>query len=390
MTNFQLHKDRVHGSFGLTLGVTTASIAFVMELTLLPLLLSAIQRDLGLSVVELAWVFNAYAVAVALAVLGVAFVGDKMDKRTLFLSGVALFAIGSMLSAMSDGLNALILSRIVQGIGGGLFSPLVPVLLTQANPEQSGRILMIWGGLAGVAAAVLPILGASLLAGFGWPAIFFAFSAVAILGLLFVALGQDVANTYGPKDMPNYRMLLSNRGYWLLLSYIFLTYGCFSYYLFHFPVSWREIGFSGRSVSIMLTCVWLSFSVVSFLLRDKMEWRGLNRSLLVAPALLAASFAIAALDQNNPPLQLLSAVFVGAGLACCNSPSTHLLLRVSPKDLRAISSCLDITAARCGGVAVVTLLTMMSPFSVLLAVAAFSGLAMFASQLFQQDFQTAE
>lgn len=386
MTDQQFPRSRFSWPDGLTIGLITASIAFVMELTLLPLLLSAIQDELSLGMVELGWVFNAYAIAVAVAVLFCGFAGDRLDKRKLFMVGVTLFAVGSVLSAMSTSLATLVPSRVVQGLGGGLFFPLVPVLLTQANAAGSGRILMIWGGLAGFVAAILPLFGAALLSAFGWSSVFLCFAACAIFGLSLFALGQSGQGMEAPRSQPDYRKLLSIRGYWVLLSYIFLTYGCFSYYLFHFPIAWHEAGFSGRTVSIHMTLAWLSFSVVSFLLRDRMEGRGLNQSLLVAPSLLALAFLIAALDRGSPPLQLLSAVLAGTGLACCNSPSTHLLLRVSPGDLRAFSSCLDIIFARCGSVATVTLLTLMDPFPVVLAVAGLSLLAVFASRAFLRDF----
>ena len=389
MTDQQFPKHRISWPDGLTFGLITASIAFVMELTLLPLVLSAIQDDLSLGVVELGWVFNSYAIAVAVAVLFCGFAGDRFDKRRLFMVGVVLFAGGSVLSALSGTLGTLIPSRVLQGLGGGLFFPLVPVLLTQANAERSGRILMIWGGLAGFVAAVLPMFGGILLTTFGWSAVFLCFAACAIAGLALFALGQLGQVADAMRSVPDYRKLLSIRGYWVLLTYIFLTYGCFSYYLFHYPVSWHEAGFTNRSVSLLLTTVWLSFSVVSFLLRDRMEGPGLNKSLLVAPALLALAFVIAAFDQEGPPLQLLSAVLAGTGLACCNSPSTHLLLRVSPKDLRAFSSCLDIIFARCGSVATITLLTVMDPFPALLALAVISFLAIVASHVFLRDFSRA-
>lgn len=385
LANQDLSDNKQLRSDSLTFGAIAAGIAFVMELTLLPLLLSAIGRDLALSLVELAWVYNAYAIAVAVAVLCSGLAGDVLDKRRLFMVGVVLFAVGSILTAFSNDLHAMVASRIVQGIGGGLFFPLVPILLTQANAEQTGKILMIWGALSGFAAAVLPIFGAPLLTGFGWPAILIVIAAVSTLGWLFVVLGHPGKDAARPGGVPDYRKLLLIRGYWLLLSYVFLTYGCFSYYLFHMPISWHRSEFSGLSVAFLLTCVWLTFSVVSFLLRDGMDGIGLNRALLVAPTLFALSFVVAALDQGSPQNQIVSAAFAGSGLACCNSPSTHLLLRVSPKDLRATSSSLDIIFARCGGVAIVAVLAILEPQFELLAIATFLFLATNTSYVFLKE-----
>lgn len=356
----------------------------------MPLLLSAIQRGLELRVVELMWVFNVYAFGVAIAVLCVAVIGDITDKRKLFIVGVSIFYAGSLLCAMSNDLGALTLSRLVQGFGGGLFFPLAPVLLTQANPGQSGKILMVWGALTGFVAALLPIFGAALLAEFGLPGVFLSFAFVALIGLIFVVLGKLAGNTAGQRGLRDFKLIFANRGVWLLLSYVFLTYGCFSFYLFHFAFRWHQSGLTSYSASVFLTCVWLSYSVVSIFLRDKVECAGLNWALLVAPALLAFGFAIALLELRNPAFQVFSAVVTGAGLGCCNSTSTHLLLREVPKSLRAFSSCLDIAFARFGGVVVVGFFTLHHGLPVLLPITVMAIFAIYAARLFLRNFLMAE
>jgi MFS family permease len=384
MTYFRLGLRRSWPDLVLTIGAIVASVAFVMELTLLPLLLSAIQRDLGLSVGGLAWVINAYAIAVAVAVLTSGFFGDVFDRRKLFMCGVGLFAIGSVLSAQSDTLQTLLISRTLQGLGGGLFSPLVPILLTQANSEHPGKALMVWGGLIGVAAAVLPFFGSVVLTGLGWQAVFGVLAVIALLGLLFVLLGGGEIGEGREQTALNHAQLLSLPSYWVLLLYIFLTYGCFSFYLFFFPVNWSQDGFDSQSVSIFLTCLWLSFSVLSFALRNRITGLGLGRSLRLAPVLLAASFAVAVLGPDSHLFQIISAVFVGAGLACCNAPSTHLLLRVSPHDLRAFSSSLDITFARFGSVLVVALFSSASPLFAAVTVGALAAIAVLSCRFFPE------
>lgn len=376
MTYFRLRSRGFPSEAVLTIGAITASVAFAMELTLLPLLLSVIKSDLGLSVGELAWVFNAYAIAVAAAVISSGFLGDFFDRRKIFMIGVTLFSVGSLLSAHSDSLQDLVISRTLQGLGGGLFSPLVPILLTQANSDRPGQTLMIWGGLIGIVAAALPVFGNVVLEGVGWQAIFVIFAVVAMLGLVFVFLSGNVPDRGRERLALNHFQLLSLGSYWVLLTYIFLTYGCFSFYLFYFPVNWHQVGFDSRSVSIFLTCLWLSFSCLSFILRNRITGYGLGRSLMLAPVLLAISFAIALLDQDSFWIQIISAILAGAGLACCNSPSTHLLLRLAPKDLRAFSSSLDITFARCGSVVVVALFSAFDPMSAAFAVVAIAFCAM--------------
>lgn len=347
------------GSFGLTLGTIMVSIAFVMELTMFPLLLTDIQSTMSLSVGQLAWIFNAYAIAVAVAVLSAGGLGDLVHKRLVFTVGVSMFVLGSALSALSDTFLHLMLARGLQGFGGGLFSPLVPVILIQANSQQSGKTLMLWGGTIGVAAAFLPLFGGAILAMFGWRAVFAIFAVFAGIGLI-IFLRDPLESGHASRSLPSYRRFFKTGGSWLLLGYIFLTYGSFSFYMFKFPILWSHEGYSGQSISILLTCVWGTFAILSFALKDKIDGKGLFRCLWSAPILLGIGFAVGAGGQHAFMLQVVSAVLMGASLACSNSPSTHLLLKLAPPDLRALTSSLDITFARVGSVVTVAALSLMS------------------------------
>src|SRR6056297_3079868 len=103
-------------------GPIAANVAFVMELTLVPLLLPAIQKQFGLSIGDLGWVFNSYGLAVAIGVLFGGWCGDAFYTRKVFSLGVALFAAGSLLVAAAESFDALIMARILQGFGAGIFS----------------------------------------------------------------------------------------------------------------------------------------------------------------------------------------------------------------------------------------------------------------------------
>lgn len=372
-------------SSNVTFGVITASIAFVMELTLIPLVLSAMKSDLNLNVGQLAWIFNAYAISVALAVLSSGFIGDHVNKNRLFALGVILFTLGSLMSAASQGLESLVVARVVQGFGGGLFSPLVPILLTQSNAERSGKILMIWGGLVGIVAAALPIAGNAIMVPFGWRTVFLSFAGVSLLSLMLFAHSKPHIEPSLDQGAIDYRKLASLPKYWLLLVYIFLVYGCFTFFLFQFPIALHLGGETNTTVSTHLTCLWLTFALLSFLLRDKMDGQGLKFSLLIAPALLALSFANGVFSHDTFLAQMFCAVVAGAGLACCNSPSTHLLLRLAPKEMRAFSSSLDITFARCGGVVTVTLFSVTGSDVSAIAMIVLSALAILICSIVLRD-----
>ncbi|MEP3881868.1 MAG: MFS transporter [Lentilitoribacter sp.] len=380
--NFFEFDIRKTGDFTILVGAIVASIAFVMELTLLPLMLGAIQEDFGLNVGELSWVFNAYALAIALAVITGGIIGDMVNKQILFSIGVSLFAVGSILATLSGDLQSLIVSRTIQGVGGGLFSPLIPILLTQSESRRSGKILMIWGGLAGVAATSLPVFGNYILTSLGWRAIFYAFAIVSVLAVILVAFGDDRSEIEIRRGIPGLQKLKSLTRIRFIVFYIFLTYGCFTFFLFYFPIQLQSNGTSTQLISLFFVCVWATFSVLSFALKDRIDGPGLQLCLSAAPILLALSFVTGILLSDNFAMQIMSAVLAGAGLASSNSTSTHLLLRMSPPDLRVFASSLDIIFARCGGVITVALLSDIVPNQALLAIITLSILALVCSQGF--------
>ena len=113
-------------------GLIAVSIAFVMELTLVPLLLPAMKEQFGLSLGQLAWVFNSYGVAVAIGVLLGGWFGDLVNPKRVFAYGVLLFAAGSVLVATA----------------GTLF-PLMPLLLRIANLSIHCHYKLIVPAVAG-------------------------------------------------------------------------------------------------------------------------------------------------------------------------------------------------------------------------------------------------
>lgn len=327
-----------------------------MELTLVPLLLPAIQQQFGLSIGALAWVFNSYSIAVAIGVLLGGWLGDVFGVRTVFRVGVLLFSSGAALVAMADGYELLILGRIIQGLGGGIFSPLIPILLTSAAPERPGRILIIWGSIVGYVAAFAPLLYGNLLEASNWSIAFVAFGLVSLIALAVVHSSDS-----GPEDARrasgscNYRKLLLPGGLWLVFAYVFCTYGSFTYYLFRLPVLLAESGFQAASIGFILSILWLSFSMASTLLRNRVDAPSFRIILLAAPALIALGYCFAHFGSNVWYLAIASSL-IGCGLACSNAPSTQLVLQLAPKGMRAVSASLDITFARLGGVATVAVL----------------------------------
>lgn len=335
-----------------------AQIAFVLELTLIPLVLPMIQQRFGLSLAELAWVFNSYAIAVAIGVLLGGWLGDAYRTRRVFGCGVLLFAAGALMGAVSDSYQMLMIGRALQGLGGGIFSPLVPLLLTRSAPDRPGRMLIFWGSIAGYAAAFAPLGYGLLLEDQSWSLTFIFLAAIAAVALISL-LGPRLEGreTGGGTVARGLGRLFGVRDLWVTYLYVFCTYGAITYYLFRLPVWLSENDVGSASIGLALTVLWLTFSGLSTLLRNLVDGVHLRTITVAAPILVAAGVPLIYLSQGSVFL-VLSALLVGAGLACSNAPSTQLILRSAPKDLSAVATSLDITFARIGGIATVGLLAL--------------------------------
>src|SRR5438477_9706143 len=168
MTHF---KDRKDGS-GMTAKHRTlwtfaiTSIALFM-VTLDNLVVSTaipvIRRDLHASIEKLDWTVNAYTLTFAVLLLTGAALGDRFGRRRMFVIGLAIFTVASAAAALAPSAGALIAARAFQGVGGAIVTPLTLTILSAAvAPERRGMMLGIWGGVAGLAVAIGPLVGGAV------------------------------------------------------------------------------------------------------------------------------------------------------------------------------------------------------------------------------------
>lgn len=337
------------------LGPVSAQIAFVIELTLVPVVLHSIQADLGLSLQQIAMVFNAYSIAMAVGILCCALMEGRLNSFKLFGIGVAFFFVGSAFICWTNDQLTLIIGRACQGLGAGLFTPLIPVLLTQATPDRPGRALMLWGSAAGYIAAFAPMAYGTFLTGSTWRFAFFIIALVAVLSLILTAISEtSLKPKSNERKTTKYGAIFGSKKLLLTFVYVFVTYGAITFYLFRIPLSLAETGMGTTGISIVLSVLWLSFSFKSTLLRNLVDDHRLKSIMVSAPFFIAFGMTFAL--SENLLLVVLSACLVGCGLACSNAPSTQLVLRNAPKGLSALATSIDISVARLGGIITVTAL----------------------------------
>jgi EmrB/QacA subfamily drug resistance transporter len=132
------------------------------------------QRELGASVVAMQWVVEAYALVLASLVLVGGALGDRLGRRRVFVTGVALFAAASAACGLAPSTPLLVGARAVQGIGAALLVPGSLALIGAAYPEEGrGRAIGTWSAVTSAAAAVGPVLGGWVIAHASWRWVFF-------------------------------------------------------------------------------------------------------------------------------------------------------------------------------------------------------------------------
>jgi EmrB/QacA subfamily drug resistance transporter len=166
------HAARPH--LGWVLGLTsTAFFMVVLDSVVVITALPRMQRDLHVGLASLQWTLTAYNIAFAAGIITAAAVGDRFGRRPIFSIGLALFTVASAACALAPDAPELIAARIVQGLGAAIVLPLSLTILTTAFPVQRrGMIVGIYGGLAGLAVALGPIIGGAVTQGIDWHWIF--------------------------------------------------------------------------------------------------------------------------------------------------------------------------------------------------------------------------
>src|SRR3954470_17450437 len=103
----------------------TGMLMIVLDATVVNVALPSIQDDLGFSPASLAWVVNAYLVAFGGLLLLAGGLGDLLSRRSVFLSGLAVFTVASAACGLAQSEAMLVAARFVQGVGGALTSAVV-------------------------------------------------------------------------------------------------------------------------------------------------------------------------------------------------------------------------------------------------------------------------
>src|ERR671935_2938789 len=141
--------------------IVVAQFMVVLDVAIVNVALPSIRTDLHFSQEGLQWVITAYSIFFGGVLLLGGRLADLLGRRRLFIAGLALFTVSSLLDGLAWSEGSLIVFRSVQGLGAALLSPAALSILTTTFPEgrERNRALGIWGAVAGSGGAAGVLLG---------------------------------------------------------------------------------------------------------------------------------------------------------------------------------------------------------------------------------------
>ena len=185
-----MDENRVHRERWAVLAVLCISLLVVsLDNTILNVALPTLVRDLHASSSQLQWIVDAYTVVFAGLEITAGSLGDRFGRRKALFGGLALFGLGSGLSAFSHSADELIFFRCLMGVGGAFVMPSTLSILTNVftGPNERAKAIGIWSGTSGLGIAIGPIIGGWLLAHFWWGSVFLVNVPIVAVGLVSIA-----------------------------------------------------------------------------------------------------------------------------------------------------------------------------------------------------------
>ena len=169
--------------------VALASFMEVLDTTIANVALPYIAGGMGVSEDEASWVVTTYLVSNAIILTASSFLARKLGRKTFFLISLGLFTLSSLLSGFAPNLNALLLFRIMQGVGGGGMVPVAQSILADLfPPAKRGQAFALFGVAVVVAPVVGPTLGGWLSDNVSWQWCFLINVPVGVIAMALISL----------------------------------------------------------------------------------------------------------------------------------------------------------------------------------------------------------
>ena len=308
--------------------LTLAAVSFglfmiMLDNTIVNVALPSIERDLGISLSELEWVVNGYALTFAVLMLTGGKLADMLGRRLMFMIGLAIFTLASLACGLSTDAHMLIAARVVQGGGAALMNPATLSIITATfPPRQRGTAIGIWAGVSAMALAIGPLVGGVITQQIDWSWIFFINVPVGVVAIIVARLVIDESRDTSHEQRLDLPGLLTSA-----IALFALTYGL---------IEANTYGWTSTRILLLFGIAAVAFAVfIALELRQRLPmldlrlfrdttFAGANATMmLVALAMFGVFFFVSLYVQN---ILGYSATQAGATFL----PMTLLIILIAP------------------------------------------------------------
>ncbi len=223
----------------------------ILDTTIVNVAVPTLTRDFNTDVNTIEWVVTGYLLSLALWIPCSGWLGDRFGTRRIFVFALIMFTAASALCGLSWNIGSLIAFRVLQGVGGGMLTPVGTAMLFRAYPPaERPRASSLTASVSVLAPAVGPLIGGALVQHASWRWIFYVNLPIGLVGVWFALryLRNDVQPGTGRFDIPGF--LLSGLGLAALL-----------FGLAEGPIrGWSSplvLGFLIGAVVLLVTLVWV-------------------------------------------------------------------------------------------------------------------------------------
>jgi EmrB/QacA subfamily drug resistance transporter len=255
--------------------VVIGMILAVLDATIVNVAIPTLGSDLGTSISTIQWVMTGYLLAFASVIPLSGWATERFGTKRVWIASLLVFLAGSALAGAAWSIGALIVFRIVQGLGAGLIMPVgQTILATAAGPQRMGRVMSVIGVPILLAPIFGPVIGGAIVEGASWRWIFFVNLPV---GAVAVALASRLLPHAAPRGMDR----LDLRGLALLSPGLaILVYGM------------SEAGAGGFGTSRAVTGIAVGLALIAVFIAY--AWRRGRRALIDVTLFARRGFAAAA------------------------------------------------------------------------------------------------
>ncbi|MCI3269818.1 MFS transporter [Streptomyces cylindrosporus] len=171
----------------LILAICCMSLLIVsLDVTALNVALPSMQHELDATTSGLQWTIDAYTLVLASLLMLAGSTADRIGRKKVFMAGLIVFSLGSLLCSLAPSLDALIGFRMLQAVGGSMLNPVAMSIITNTftDPRERARAIGVWGAVVGISMAAGPLVGGALVESVGWRSIFWVNIPVGLTALL--------------------------------------------------------------------------------------------------------------------------------------------------------------------------------------------------------------